>query len=446
MHYRSLSFEERYKIYGLVPERVAQALLPLRKHGLAFVKTGVEAFAAIGETMPTLESALKNNRNQTIAALVSHFEQLLTLGLDSQHADRLEKIHQSLLDLGTDARAILASGAHVFEAASKAMASGFLPVSKQSMIDLAILQRLIACDTGIMLAASFSSVQSQEKQKNDLIAQEVSRFSQSISVATEKLHSASTAVESAARTVASTAADALQQSRAAADAAEQGTTSLTTSAASTQELSHATSELLRRSNVGRDAVEGAETAVARARDAITNLKQSTQKIDSIAGLISSIAEQTNLLALNATIEAARAGDAGRGFAVVAQEVKALANETSKATREIVAQIAAVQSGTDQSVDEIGAIHTAMTRLSQNAGEVATAVDEQNALTSELTRNLHETVKQVMAAGEGYSATSGLIEKTSAESERLQEALELLSQIGVDLKWGVEEFSLRLQAA
>ncbi len=446
MNYKSLAFEQRYRIYGLQHAQVAQSLARIRKRDVGFIKTGIEAFATIAATMPMLERAYKDNRDQTTTALIKHYEQLLAFGLDSSHADRLMETHQKLLEFGTDTRAMLASGAHVFEAATNQFLSGFIPVRQQAVLDLATLQRLICCDTGIMLASNFSSVQTQEKQRNELVTLEIDRFSQSMIAVTEKLHYASIAVDSAAKTVSSTAIDALQQSRAAADAAEQGTTCLTASATSTEELSHATSELSRRSDIGREAMAGAEIAVARARDAISSLKQSTEKIDSIAGLISSIADQTNLLALNATIEAARAGDAGRGFAVVAQEVKALASETSKATREIVAQIAAVQDGTAHSVEEIGAIHTAMARLSQNAGEVATAVSEQNALTGELNRNLHETVKQVITASEGYSATSGLIEKTSAESDKLQEAMELLTQIGIDLKSGIEEFSTRMKAA
>ena len=89
------------------------------------------------------------------------------------------------------------------------------------------------------------------------------------------------------------------------------------------------------------------------------LASSAQHIDEVVGFIRTIAGQTNLLALNATIEAARAGEAGRGFAVVASEVKALATQTAKATEDISAQIADVQSATKQAVDNVGAITTIM---------------------------------------------------------------------------------------
>ena len=85
------------------------------------------------------------------------------------------------------------------------------------------------------------------------------------------------------------------------------------------------------------------------------LSTGAEKIGEVVKLIHSIAAQTNLLALNATIEAARAGESGRGFAVVASEVKALANQTAKATEEISAQVAAMQPSTSDAVAAIDGI-------------------------------------------------------------------------------------------
>ena len=91
-------------------------------------------------------------------------------------------------------------------------------------------------------------------------------------------------------------------------------------------------------------VQRASGMAVAANDTIGALARAAQQIDEVVGFIRTIAGQTNLLALNATIEAARAGEAGRGFAVVASEVKALATQTAKATEDISAQIAEVQSG------------------------------------------------------------------------------------------------------
>src|SRR6266704_6893506 len=103
------------------------------------------------------------------------------------------------------------------------------------------------------------------------------------------------------------------------------------------------------------------------------LAHGAQKIGDVTKLIQNIADQTNLLALNATIEAARAGEAGRGFVVVASEVKALAIQTAKATEEISAQIAEVQSATRQAVDNVGAIASIMGDIDGFTSAIATAV-------------------------------------------------------------------------
>ena len=94
------------------------------------------------------------------------------------------------------------------------------------------------------------------------------------------------------------------------------------------------------------------------------LSTGAEKIGEVVKLIHSIAAQTNLLALNATIEAARAGESGRGFAVVASEVKALANQTAKATEEISAQVAAMQASTSEAVTSIGGITETIAQMSE----------------------------------------------------------------------------------
>jgi methyl-accepting chemotaxis protein len=141
-----------------------------------------------------------------------------------------------------------------------------------------------------------------------------------------------------------------------------------------------------------------------ANAAMNRLGEASAEIGEVVKVINSVAQQTKLLALNATIEAARAGDAGKGFAVVANEVKELANETAKATKQISAQIQAIRAGTEGAVDVIAEVGRIIAQMHDISTTIASAVEEQTATTKEIARNVSEA-----ALGESHvteNITSG----------------------------------------
>ncbi|MEN3361332.1 MAG: methyl-accepting chemotaxis protein [Mycobacteriales bacterium] len=134
-------------------------------------------------------------------------------------------------------------------------------------------------------------------------------------------------------------------------------------------------------------------AVASARQAsaaITALGESSTEIGTIVKVITSIAEQTNLLALNATIEAARAGESGKGFAVVANEVKELAQETAKATKDIATRVQALQRDSVGAAEAITEIDAVISQVNDAQATIASAVEEQTATTAQISHNVTET--------------------------------------------------------
>jgi len=166
----------------------------------------------------------------------------------------------------------------------------------------------------------------------------------------------------------------------------------------------------------------------------------------VVELINTIAGQTNLLALNATIEAARAGDAGRGFAVVASEVKALAEQTAKATGEISQQIAGIQGATQESVNAIKEISGTIERLAEISSAIAAAVEEQGAATQEISRNVQQAARGTQQVSSNISDVQRGAGETGAASSQVLSAAQSLSGDSHRLKLEVGKFLDSVRAA
>jgi methyl-accepting chemotaxis protein len=181
-------------------------------------------------------------------------------------------------------------------------------------------------------------------------------------------------------------------------------------------------------------------------DRVSELSQAAARIGDVVELISTIAGQTNLLALNATIEAARAGEAGRGFAVVATEVKALAEQTAKATGEISQQISGIQAATQESVGAIRLISGTIERLSEISSAIAAAVEEQGAATQEISRNVQQAAQGTHDVSSNITAVQHDAAKTGTASSEVLSAAKSLSRDSSRLKQEVGKFLDTVRAA
>jgi methyl-accepting chemotaxis protein len=181
-------------------------------------------------------------------------------------------------------------------------------------------------------------------------------------------------------------------------------------------------------------------------DHVGELARAAGRIGDVVELISQIAGQTNLLALNATIEAARAGEAGRGFAVVASKVKALAEQTAKATGEISEQITEIQTATESSVGAIKAIGNTITRMSEIASAIASAVQEQGAATREISRNVQQAARGTQQVSASIVDVQRGANQTGSASSSVLAAAKSLSGESSRLKSEVGKFMDAIRAA
>lgn len=207
----------------------------------------------------------------------------------------------------------------------------------------------------------------------------------------------------------------------AATSSAQASANVQAVASAAEQLVASVKEIGRRVDEASDISRRAVDEGRRTNDIVAGLADAASKIGQVIELINSIASQTNLLALNATIEAARAGDAGKGFAVVAQEVKALANQTAKATADIAAQIANVQSGTGAAVEALKAITSTILSINNIFSGIAAAVEQQYAVTQDISANMQTAASGVQVISDNMVQIAHATAEASESTRRLRSA-------------------------
>ncbi|HZH28198.1 MAG TPA: methyl-accepting chemotaxis protein [Azospirillaceae bacterium] len=296
------------------------------------------------------------------------------------------------------------------------------------------------------MTAEREAARAEEDRRRERSAALASAFVREMEGVSRAIASTAGEVRGGAQGLAATAEQTNRQATAVAAASEEATSSVQTVAAAAEELSASVAEIGKQTAqataVAHEAVGQADATNATVR----GLAAAADRIGEVVALIQSIAAQTNLLALNATIEAARAGEAGKGFAVVASEVKSLANQTAKATEEISAQIAGIQSASKATTTAIAGIVSTIREISQIATTIAAAVEEQSAATHEISRSVQQAATGTQDVAGNIAQVSAAADETGRTASDVLSATDRLAGQSAVLRDEVQTFLSAIKAA
>lgn len=285
----------------------------------------------------------------------------------------------------------------------------------------------------------------RQGQRSVRLDEEIQMFNISVANVANSVASSATNLKSNAETLSRVANDTSTKAGAVASAAEHASTSVQSVAVTTEEMTTSISAISQRVTDATQKAEGASEQAKKTSATIHTLSEVAEKIGTVVQLVQDIASQTNLLALNATIEAARAGESGKGFAVVASEVKNLANQTSKATEDIAAQVADIQGITAEARRAIDGISVSVTEISQIMTGIEVDASQQRNATQGITRSVQD------AAHDTQDVTHHIMQITEASSETgsmasaARDAASDLSGQAETLKQEVQGFIARVRA-
>jgi len=296
------------------------------------------------------------------------------------------------------------------------------------------------------LKADQEEEQAKKAKRQETIEGAIHNFENSAAQAMETVLGAVQQVGDIADTLKKTAEKTADQSASVSTASNNASTNVQTVASSSEQLASSIREIAdqvsQSATMSRKAVVNADQTT----DRVQQLVASANRIGDVVSLISDIAEQTNLLALNATIEAARAGEQGKGFAVVANEVKSLANQTSKATGEIGQQISAMQTATNDAVQAIGDIADLIRSMDDISSTIASSVEQQDSATAEIASNIQQASQGTSRVATSIVDVSSSADETGKASMRVSSACSALETQANGLKSDIETFLSKIRSA
>lgn len=283
--------------------------------------------------------------------------------------------------------------------------------------------------------------EAEKREEMNLMADE---FEKSVGGMTADIVSATQQLNSTASSLATIASETTHQSIIVSSASEEATSNVQTVASATEELVSSINEISGQINRSSELATKAETEMERSNAAVASLQSVVEQIGNVTMLINDIAEQTNLLALNATIEAARAGDAGKGFAVVATEVKMLADQTAKATKDIDLQIQQMRSAVEASSSASKSITEMVRSIAEQSATMATAAEQQKLATSEIAQNVSEAATGTGEVSRSIVEVSNSATRTGELSDEMLQSVSSVFERSENMRRAMDDFLQRVR--
>jgi methyl-accepting chemotaxis protein len=317
--------------------------------------------------------------------------------------------------------------------------------------EIAVMARSLEVFRESMIRSrALSSEQDQDRvakaERASRIETQIVHFEDKVRTALDSLMTSANVMQSTAESMSTSAEHSSALVSTVASAAEETSVNVQTVSAGTEELTSSIQEISRQVTSSTEIAANAVSEAGKTDATMQGLADNANRISSVVDLIQEIASQTNLLALNATIEAARAGEAGRGFAVVASEVKSLAEQTAKATDEIRAQIASMQTVTTSAVGAIRNIGATIGEISEVTTAIAAAVEEQGAATREIARNIQHAASGTSEVSSNIVGVSRASSEAGAAAGDVLNASTELRREADTLRAEVDAFLLNIRAA
>jgi methyl-accepting chemotaxis protein len=435
--------EERLRFLGIDASTTA-ALGGFRDTVQARLPQIVESFYAYLKTWPELWKMFGGDQNVARVKVTQgeHWRGLLCGQFDDAYMERVRRIGQTHERIGLEPRWYMGGYCFALNKLVEAAVEKYRRDPKRLTQVLQALNQAVFLDMDLAISIYQETGKVNFQNRLNRLADELDT---NVGGVVQVLSSAATELQSAAQSMSTTAEAASRQSGVVASAAEEATSNVQTVAAAAEEMSSSVAEIGRQVEQSTRIAEQAVVEADRTNATMQSLTTAAQKIGEVVGLISAIAGQTNLLALNATIEAARAGEAGKGFAVVASEVKSLANQTAKATEEIGAQIAAMQSATAEAVKAINGISGVIGRMSEISTAIASAVQEQDAATQEIARNVNQAAVGTQDVAANIGVVAHAAGETGKAAGQVLQASGELSRESETLRSKVDQFLTNVRA-